>query len=196
MTDKNKFLQRMFLYRLQYLLAICVVFLIWFSVGKTCRKLLLSNDEFGILWTFAFPVVAFPLFNTVTYFYSTHLANKYSIEMFSDLDQNWLREHQAFDSKAFGEIFARLIHCRKIAGPYMLAVITPLAFINMYLAIGVGVVYFIGYFFYRMTYLDDAVSYKVPRAMGGGGEVISKIIDPEFNERLDRLNKNLEQKNK
>ena len=194
MTDKCKFLRRLFIYRLQYLVGACVVFTIWFSVGKICRKLLLLNDAFGIFWTFAFPVVAFPLFNTVTYFYSKYLAKKYGIEMFSDLDQTWLREHQAFDSKAFGEIFARLIQCRKIAGPYMLAVIVPLAFINMYLATGIGVVYIIAYFFYRMTYLDTAISYKIPRAMGGGGIVVSKIIDDEFTKKIDKLNQNLEKK--
>jgi hypothetical protein len=68
----------------------------------------------------------------------------------------------------------------------MLAVIIPLAFINMYLATGVGAVYFIGYSIYRTTYLDDAISYKIPRSMGGGGIVVSKIID--------NLNKNLSKK--
>jgi hypothetical protein len=115
--------------------------------------------------------------------------------MFADLDQDWLREHQAFDAKAFGEIFARLIQCRKIAGPYMLAVIIPVAFINMYLATAVGVIYLAVYFYYRLTYFDTAISYKVPRAFGGG-TVISKIIDPEFNEKLDKLTKKLDQKNK
>lgn len=194
MTDKEKFLHRMFLYRMQYFLSACVVFIIWFNIGKIYRNLLLSNDEFGIFWTFEFPIVAFPIFNTITYFYSKFLAKKYGIEMFADLDQSWLREHQAFDSKAFGEIFARLIQCRKIAGPYMLAVIVPVAFINMYLATGVGVIYIIAYFFYRMTYFDTAISYKIPRAFGGGGIVVSKIIDDEFNERLDKLNKNLTEK--
>jgi hypothetical protein len=118
------------------------------------------------------------------------------MEMFADLDQEWLREHQAFDSKAFGEIFARLIQCRKIAGPYMLAVIVPAAFINMYLATGVGVVYTVAYFFYRNTYFDTAISYKIPRAMGGGGIVVSKIIDEEFNKKLDNLSKKLDQKDK
>jgi len=193
--DLDVFLKRLFSYRVQYLLGAILAFAIWYSVGLLIFKILKIKFTFdeGFM-IFAIPF-CFSLFNTVTYFYSTHLAKKYGIEMFSDLDQDWLREHQAFDSKAFGEIFARLIHCRKIAGPYMLAIITPLAFINMHLATGVGVIYFIGYFFYRMTYVDDAVSYKVPRTMGGSGEVISKIIDPEFNERLDRLNKNLEQKN-
>jgi len=192
--DIDLFIKRMFLYRLQYAAGFILTLMIWYVIVVILGGIVKVSDDTGAIYMCLSPILIFTLFNTVTYFYSTHLANKYGIEMFADLDQDWLREHQAFDSKAFGEIFARLIHCRKIAGPYMLAIIIPLAFINMYLAIGVGVIYFIGYFFYRMTYVDDAVSYKVPRAMGGGGEVISKIIDEEFNERLDRLNKNLEQK--
>jgi Zn-dependent protease with chaperone function len=191
-NSKDQFLQRMFLYRLQYLCGFLIVIFIWFGVGKTCRGLLLSNDAFGILWTFGFPAIAFPIFNTITYFYSKYLAKKYGIEMFADLDQEWLREHQAFDSKAFGEIFARLIQCRKIAGPYMLAVIVLLAFVNMYVATGVGAVYIIAYFFYRVTYLDTAISYKVPRAFGGGGVVVSKIIDEEFNSKLDKLSNKID----
>lgn len=203
MSDsKDKFLQRMFLYKLQYLIAGIASISIWYgifvcfcfldSATKTsggCRDIM----EAVFL---AVPVIIFALYNTVTYFYSKFLAKKYGIEMFADLDQEWLREHQAFDSKAFGEIFARLIQCRKIAGPYMLAVIVPVAFINMYLAITVGVIYIIAYFFYRNTYFDTAVSYKIPRAMGGGGIVVSKIIDEEFTAKIDKLNKNLEQKDK
>jgi hypothetical protein len=66
----------------------------------------------------------------------------------------------------------------------------------MYLATGVGVIYLIAYFFYRNTYFDTAVSYKIPRAMGGGGIVVSKIIDPEFNSKLDKLNQKLDQADK
>lgn len=184
----------MFLYRLQYLVATILALTIWYSLGFFLHRVI-KIDEMGLYIPLS-PILIFALFNTVTYFYSKYLANKYGIEMFADLNQGWLREHQAFDSKAFGEIFTRLIQCRKIAGPYMLAVITTIAFINMYLATGVGVIYIIAYFFYRMTYLDTAVSYKVPRAFGGGGIVVSKIIDDDFNKKLDNLSKKLERKDK
>ena len=58
----------------------------------------------------------------------------------------------------------------------------------------VGILYIIVYLFYRETYLDDSLSYKIPRVFGGGGEVISKIIDDDFNEKIDELNRNLKQK--
>jgi len=140
------------------------------------------------------PSLVFALYNTFTYFWSSYLAKKYGIEMFGDLDQSWLKEHQAFDSKAFGKIFEKLIQCRKIAGLYMLAVIVPLAALHMGVAAVVGILYIVGYLFYRETYLDDSLSYKVPRAFGGGGVVVSKIIDEEFNEKLDKLNQTLDHK--
>jgi Zn-dependent protease with chaperone function len=195
--SKDKFLQRMFLYNLQYLSAGALSLFGWYALVMFLVWVLrIKNfDTRASLVPFAIPLV-FSLFNTITYFYSKFLAKKYGIEMFADLDQEWLREHQAFDSKAFGEIFARLIQCRKIAGPYMLAVIVPAAFINMYLATGVGVIYLIAYFFYRQTYFDTAISYKIPRAMGGGGIVVSKIIDNDFNKKLDKLNQKLEEVDK
>lgn len=199
-NSKDKFLHRMFLYKLQYLIAGIVSISMWYGIFVFFCYLdykIVSNAVFRKIMEGVFisaPILIFALFNTITYFYSKFLSKKYGIEMFADLDQSWLREHQAFDSKAFGEIFARLIQCRKIAGPYMLAVIVPVAFINMYLATGVGIIYFLAYFFYRMTYFDTAISYKIPRAFGGGGIVVSKIIDDEFNERLDKLNKNLTEK--
>ena len=76
----------------------------------------------------------------------------------------------------------------------MLVVIVPAAVIHMGLALAVGILYVICYLFYRSTYLDDSLSYKVPRVFGGGGEVISKIIDDDFNQKLDELNHNLKQK--
>jgi hypothetical protein len=163
---------------------------VWYLLGFFLHRIIKMKE----MWLYIplSPVLIVSLFNTITYLYSKHLATRYGIEMFADLDQEWLREHQAFDSKAFGEIFARLIQGRKIAGPYMLAVIVPLAFINMYVATGGGVIYIIVYFVYRMTYLDIAISYKIPRAFGGGGIVVSKIIDEEFNNKLDKLSNKID----
>jgi hypothetical protein len=74
----------------------------------------------------------------------------------------------------------------------MLAIVVPAAFINMCFAMGI----FIVYFFYSMTYFDTSVSYKVPRAMGGKGIIVSKIIDDDFNKKIDKLSETLDQKGK
>ncbi|MDR2781489.1 MAG: hypothetical protein LBB21_03495 [Holosporaceae bacterium] len=199
MTDKDKFLRRMFIYNLQYVLAAIFAVVGFFGIGfvffSLCGKDL--NKDLGVYVFFLGIQLSFSVFNTVTFFYSQYLAKRYGVEMFADLDQDWLREHQAFDAKAFGEIFARLIHCRKIAGPYTLALIFPVALINMLLADIVGCICLLVYnFYYCPIYMDIAISYKVPRAFGGGGTVISKIIDHEFNDKLDKLTKKLDQKNK
>ena len=115
--------------------------------------------------------------------------------MFGDLDQNWLREFQGFDSSAFGEIFTRLIQCRKVAGPYMLAVIAVTSMIHTGFAAFVGLICIIAYAFYRQTYLDIAIADKVPRSMGGG-VIVSRIIDREFTDKIDQLSKDLKQAKK
>ena len=66
---------------------------------------------------------------------------KYGADLFGDLDQNWLREFQGFDSSAFGEIFTRLIQCRKIAGPCFLATFFATTLIHQYLGIIIGIIY-------------------------------------------------------
>ncbi len=175
MDSKNKFLKRMFLYRLQYFIGgICALF-ICVGLDEVLTWIKVSLD---IINPFAagFVALIFSLFNTFTYFWSKRMSEIYGIEMFADLDQEWLKEHQGFDSKAFGDIFVRLIHCRKVAGPYMLAVIVPLAFIHMGLAVAVGYIYLIGYLgLYRPTYLDAAISYKIPRVFGNSF-IVSKVL--------------------
>ena len=193
------FLKRMFLYRMQDIIAAIIAVVIWYGIFVFfCYLEAYYNmsEKYSIYAVFFAPIFIFSLFNSVTYFYSKCLAEKYGIEMFGDLDQDWLKEHQAFDSKAFGDVFARLIQCRKIAGPYMLAVIIPLACIHMYLATGVGALYCVVYTVYRSTYLDTAISYKIPRAFGGGGSIISKFIDETFNKKIDTISKKLESQNK
>lgn len=195
MNDKELFLKRMFLYRLQHWIAFLLSPSIWFGtlswVASKWHKTgnVWFQDTFMTIILCA-PFIIFFIYNTITYFYSKYLVERYGIEMFSDLDQDWLIEHQAFDCKVFGECFARSIQCRKIAGPYMLMVMIPAILINIYVATGSGILYFGLYFLYRDVYLDTAVSYKVPRAFGGGGVVVSKIIDPDFNKIIDsNLNK-------
>lgn len=161
--SKDKFLQRMFWYRLQYPVAFVVA-------------LLLSCGQLFFIWQGKYPqiewglpsafVLFVALFNTVTYLYSKFLVKKYGVEMFADLDKESLLKHREFDSKSFGEYFASLNRYNKISGMYMLAVIMPAAFINLYLATAVGAIYFIGYYTYRITH-SDAISYKVPNVFTG-----------------------------
>lgn len=196
------FLKRMFEYKIQYLVAAIISFGLWYGLMFGVRFLehqnIVMDFSYSLKYLFLAPFLIFALFNTVTYFYSKHLTKKYGADLFGDLDQSWLREHQGFDSSAFGEIFTRLIQCRKIAGPYMLAVvlfIDLLSLISIGLAAFVGLVYVIAYVFYRQTYLDIAIADKVPRSMGGG-VVVSRIIDREFTDKIDQLSKDLKQAKK
>ena len=193
MNSEQKFLNRLFVYKLQYIVSFVVAVACWCIVGWTIIETFCEKNN-QPLFIFLAPSLVFSLYNTFTYFWSSYLAKKYGIEMFGDLDQTWLKEHQAFDSKAFGKIFEKSIQCRKVAGLYMLALIVPIAVLNMAVAAVVGILYIVGYLVYRSTYLDDSLSYKIPRAFGGVGTVVSKIIDDEFNAKLDELNKNLKEK--
>ncbi len=170
-NNLSMFLNRFFLYRAQYVIA-AISAIIIFSILSQVPKFL---EFLGYIFIFS-------VFNTVTYLCSNYLADKYGIEMFADLDQDWLKEHQGFDSKAFGDIFARLIECRKIAGPYMLAVIIPCCVIDVFFATLVGIAYLVGYFIYRHTYLDAAISYKIPRAFGNS-LIVSKVLGEKNDQR-------------
>lgn len=197
MENKEKFLKRMFEYRAQYFVASVISFLVFcfweYSLFVLGDKKLIT-ESFLFLGVIGEPLfLIFAVFNTTTYFYSKYLMKKYGANLFGDLDQNWLKEYQGFDSSAFGEIFTRLIQCRKIAGPYMLAVIAVTSLIHTLFAVFAGLVYVIAYVFYRQTYLDIAIADKVPRSMGGG-VVISRIIDRDFTDKIDQLSKNLEKK--
>ena len=198
-TSKDVFLKRMFEYRIQYFIAgiMAFIFLCFWEYG-----MFLLNEHKNVTENFTvcgctgeaiFLVRA--IFNTSTYLYSKYLVKKYGADLFGDLDQNWLKEFQGFDSSAFGEIFTRLIRCRKILGPGLLAVLIVLTVIHTALATFVGLIYVIAYNFYRDTYLDTAIADKVPRSMGGG-VVVSRIIDREFTDKIDQLSKNLEQAKK
>lgn len=188
--NKNEFLKRMFVYKLQYAIAFFIAAII--SYGQLFLAGYLKFSQFE--WSIPFGIVLFVCsFNTVTYFYSKHLAKKYGADLFGDLDQNWLREHQGFDSSAFGEIFTRLIQCRKIVGVYILGVVSPVWFIHISLAFFVGVLLLAIYVLYRQTYLNIAIADRIPRALRES-MVISRIIDKEFTDKIDKLSKNLEKK--
>ena len=135
-------------------------------------ELVAHSSDFQVVGVLLLSV---PVYNTVTYLCSLCLANKYGINMFDDLDQEWLKENQGYTAETFGEIFGRLLQCRKIAGPYMFIVLIPLICINSHIAYVVEILYIIGYAIYRNTYLVDALSDRIPRAFGGG-IVISRIL--------------------
>ena len=187
----------MFEYKIQYVIAVFFslsVLGLWInSLFFLNNRNLMDGDNAACGFVFLSPFLAFTLFNTSTYLYSKYLTKKYGADLFGDLDQSWLKEYQGFDSSAFGEIFTKLIQCRKVAGPYMLAVIAVTSLIHTGFAAFVGLIYVIAYVFYRETYLDIAIADKVPRSMGGG-VVVSRIIDREFTDKIDQLNKNLEKK--
>lgn len=199
--DKELFLKRMFEYKAQYIIATAMSVIaccLWICILRFLEiKNVFTEDQVSSIFLMTLFLI-FAVFNTCTYIYSKYLTKKYGADLFGDLDQSWLREHQGFDSSAFGEIFTRLIQCRKIAGPYMLAVvlfIDLLSLISIGLAAFVGLVYVIAYVFYRQTYLDIAIADKVPRSMGGG-VVVSRIIDREFTDKIDQLSKDLKQAKK
>ena len=198
-NDKDIFLKRMFEYKTQYVIASVISFVmigLWACMLRFLEiKNIMDGDNAACGFFYVSPFLAIALFNTSTYLYSQYLVKKYGADLFGDLDQDWLREFQGFDSSAFGEIFMRLIQCRKVAGPYMLAVIAVTSLIHTGFAAFIGLVYIIAYVFYRQTYLDIAISDKVPRSMGGG-IVVSRIIDREFTDKIDQLSKDLKQAKK
>lgn len=198
-SDKDLFLKRMFEYKVQYVVASVIAFVmigLWACMLRFLEiKNIIDGENAASGFFFLSPFLAFATFNTVTYLYSKYLMKKYGTDLFGDLDQDWLKEYQGFDSSAFGEIFTRLIQCRKIAGPYMLAVIAVTSLIHTGFAAFAGLIYIIAYVFYRQTYLDIAIADKVPRSMGGG-IVVSRIIDTNFTDKIDKLNKNLEESKK
>lgn len=114
--------------------------------------------------------------------------------MFDDLDQEWLKDYQGYDSKVFGEIFSRLIQCRKIAGPYGLSIFILSSLVNVGIAFFIAIAYMVGYLLYRNTYLGDALADRVPRAFGDGGNIVSKIIDNDFKKSVSNIKHQLEEK--
>lgn len=189
--DKKLFLQRMFLYKLQYIVATIVSFVMFGASVIWLDTTIYPGDARCVFLAF---FICISMFNSITYFYSKCMSKKYGINMFDDLDQEWLTEYQGYDSKAFGEIFARLIQCRKIAGIYGLPVLILLFFIPLGLALLIAIVCMIGYLLYRDTYLVDALADRVPRVFGGGGNIVSKIIDNDFRKSVSSSSHQLEKK--
>lgn len=182
--SKKEFLKRMFLYRLQKVLATLIAIIGTFVYGYLMLEMKVNPDSNSFLIIIS--LVAISSYNTTTYLCSKYLTTKYGINMFDDLNQKWLKEHQGYGATNFGEIFSRAIQCRKIAGPCLLFVVTLLSCINLTLASITGVFYVIGYCIYYNTYFIDAIGDKIPRVFGNSN-IVSRVIDNK-NQDLDITN--------
>ncbi len=177
--SKKEFLKRMFLYRLQKLLATVIAIIGAFVYGYLMLEMKVDSNSNSFLIIIS--LVAISSYNTTTYLCSKYLTTKYGINMFDDLDQEWLKEHQGYGAANFGEIFSRAIQCRKISGPCLLFIVTFLSCINTTLASATGVFYVIGYCIYYNTYFMDAIGDKVPRVFGNSN-IVSRVIDNKINQ--------------
>ena len=197
-NNKDIFLKRMFEYRAQYVVAAIIAFGMFASImegSEWLRNNIGAGEYIYRLLSNIYIFLIFATFNTVTYFYSKYLSQKYGTDLFGDLDQNWLREYQGFDSSAFGEIFTRLIQCRKIAGPYFLGVIAISSLFGKVFAPIASVIYCAVYMLYRVTYLENAIADRIPRALRES-VIVSRIIDRDFTDKIDQLSKDLKQAKK
>ena len=197
-NNKDIFLKRMFEYRAQYVVAAIIAFGAFITIINGFEWLRTNIDEgryINHLLSNICIFLIFATFNTVTYFCSKYLAKKYGADLFGDLDQDWLKEYQGFDSSAFGEIFTRLIQCRKIAGPYFLGIIAISSLFGEVFAPIASVIYCAIYILYRVTYLENAIADRIPRALRES-VVVSRIIDRDFTDKIDQLSKDLKQAKK
>jgi uncharacterized membrane protein YdcZ (DUF606 family) len=180
--NKQKFLKRKFLYDLQsvvafitgalvlYVYLICLFFLEY--------KFKFEIDKLGYNLMLSFPFLIFGLYNLFTYIWSKKMAEKYGIELFGDLDQEWLRKEQGYDAKIFGEIYSKQLHFRKL-GAKSLFITLPLSFLAWpIISFIVGIMMIVVYIVYRNVYFDDAMADRWPRVYGSG-IVISRILDQD-----------------
>lgn len=178
-TDKDKFLQRKFLYDLQISLVFIAVIGIWgFHFFLFARWLKLDYESFGVPFMVSSPFFIFGLYNLFTYLWSRKMAGKYGIELFGDLDQEWLRKEQGYDSKIFGEIYSKNLYFRKL-GAKSLYITVPLSFLPWpAVSFIVGIIMIVVYMVYRNVYFNDAMADRWPRVYGSG-IVISRILDQD-----------------
>lgn len=103
------------------------------------------------------------------------MADKYGIELFGDLDQEWLKKEQGYDSKIFGEIYSKNLHFRKL-GAKSLYIMFPLSFVPWpAVPFIIGVLMIVVYLVYRNVYFNNAMADRWPRVYGSG-IVISRIL--------------------
>lgn len=106
------------------------------------------------------------------------MAEKYGIELFGDLDQEWLKKEQGYDAKIFGEIYSKNLHFRKL-GAKSLFITIPLSFLPWpAVPFIVGIIMIVVYMVYRNVYFNNAMADRWPRVYGSG-IVISRILDQD-----------------
>ncbi len=171
MTNKDKFLKRKFLYDLQVSMSFIFTIIIWFSVALLGFYIgVLFNisdnivlDTFWIQYGVSSLSFVFGLYNLFTYIWSKKMAEKYGIELFGDLDQEWLKKEQGYDAKIFGEIYSKNLHFRKL-GAKSLFITIPLSFLPWpAVPFIVGIIMIIVYMVYRKVYFNDAMADRWPR---------------------------------
>ena len=140
-----------------------------------------KNIISNIYTSFALNIISFifGLYNLFTYIWSKKMAEKYGIELFGDLDQEWLRKEQGYDAKIFGEIYSKNLHFRKL-GAKSLFITVPLSFLpwETLFPIIFSIIMIIVYMLYRNVYFNDAMADRWPRVYGSG-IVISRILDQD-----------------
>ena len=178
MTNKDKFLQRKFLYDLQGSIGFFGSLLVWFIFGQILLVGLNFSEDFGVVFMLSSPFLVFGLYNLFTYIWSKKIAEKYGIELFGDLDQEWLKKEQGYDAKIFGEIYSKNLHFRKL-GAKSLFITVPLSFLPWpAIPFIVGIIMIVVYMVYRKVYFNDAMADRWPRVYGSG-IVISRILDQD-----------------
>jgi hypothetical protein len=176
MDNKGKFLKRKFLYNMQDLFSGSVCLLIWIIWVLFLIRICKVSDERGIAFLASSPFLIFGFYNLFTYLWSKKLAEKYGIEMFGDLDQDWLVAYQGYDAKVFGEIFSRRLYLKKL-GAKSLYITIPLSLTPWpLLPLIIGVIMIVAYFIYRQVYYYDAMGDRWPRVFVDG-IVVSRILN-------------------
>ena len=177
MTNKDKFLQRKFLYDLQCPIAVLLPIIIWYLWLLLVRIIDVNDSLIGSFVSSTLFLV-FGFYNLFTYIWSKKMAEKYGIELFGDLDQEWLKKEQGYDAKIFGEIYSKNLHFRKL-GAKSLFITIPLSFLPWpAVPFIVGIIMIVVYMVYRKVYFNDAMADRWPRVYGSG-IVISRILDQD-----------------
>ncbi|MDO4189733.1 MAG: hypothetical protein Q4D29_12180 [Lachnospiraceae bacterium] len=194
MTNKDKFLQRKFLYDLQCPIAVLLPIIIWYLWLFLLVRIIDVNDSLIGSFVSSTLFLVFGFYNLFTYIWSKKMAEKYGIELFGDLDQEWLRKEQGYDAKIFGEIYSKNLHFRKL-GAKSLFITVPLSFLPWpAIPFIVGIIMIVVYMVYRKVYFNDAMADRWPRVYGSG-IVISRILDQDSDFGKKDTEKNNEGKN-
>ena len=194
-SNKDKFLQRKFFYDLPMPLSLLSLIGIWiFLFFLFARWLKFDSETFGIPFIVSSPFFIFGFYNLFTYIWSKKMADKYGIELFGDLDQEWLKKEQGYDAKIFGEIYSKNLHFRKL-GAKSLYIMFPLSFVPWpAVPFIIGVLMIVVYMVYRNVYFNNAMADRWPRVYGSG-IVISRILGQDNPTEQKKKEKKDERKN-